>query len=158
MAAGNASQDIYGDDGTFETDDDVIPACYPEVATISAMADSDGQPGGSGSDTSYGSDDSFASFSNFSASVVSGNPVSSSGAAIDLLLPGVDIYSTYKDGGYETLSGTSMSSPHGAGLAGLYIASGGRDTDGDGDYDSADVYNIRRWYSPRQCGWTCHLE
>lgn len=144
VAAGNDESDVYGSDGTFETDDDFIPAAYPEVATISALADSDGEPGGNGSDTSYGSDDSFASFSNFSGSVVSDNPVSSPGAAIDLLLPGVDILSTYKDGSYATGSGTSMSSPHGAGLAALYTASNGRDTDGDGDHDAADVYAIRQ--------------
>lgn len=139
VAAGNDEKDVYGSDGTFETDDDVIPAAYPEVAAISAMADSDGEPGGDGSDTSYGSDDSFATFSNFSRSVVDGNPVSSPGAAIDLLLPGVEIYSTYKDGGYETYSGTSMSSPHGAGLAGLYIVANNLTPD-----SASDVHNIRQ--------------
>jgi len=126
VAAANDAEDIYGSDGTAGTSDDHEPASYPEVATISAMADSDGQPGGTGSSTSYGADDSFASFSNYSGSVVDGNPVSSAGLAIDLLMPGVDIYSTYKDGGYATGSGTSMASPHAAGLAALYIAVNGR--------------------------------
>jgi len=134
VSAGNDGVDVYGLDGVFGTGDDIIPAAFPEVATISAMADSDGQPGGSGSDTSYGSDDSFASFSNYSNSVVSDNPVQSPGAAMDLLLPGVDIYSTYKDGGYTTMSGTSMSSPHGAGLAALYIAQNGSATNATGVY------------------------
>jgi len=132
VAAGNDAEDVYGPDGTFGTSDDFEPASYPEVATISAMADSDGQPGGTGSSTSYGADDSFASFSNYSGSVVGNNPVTSPGAAIDLLMPGVDIYSTYKDGGYATGSGTSMSSPHGAGLAALYIAVDGRATNATG--------------------------
>jgi len=122
VAAGNSGEDIYGRDGKFGTRDDFIPAAYPEVATISAMADSDGKPGGLGAKTSHGDDDSFASFSNYSRYVVSGNPVSSPGAAIDLILPGVNIFSTYKDGGYATMSGTSMASPHAAGLAALYIA------------------------------------
>jgi len=138
VAAGNDSMDVYGADGTFGTNDDIEPASYPEVATISAMADSDGQPGGTGGSTSYGADDSFASFSNYSNSVVAGNPVTSTGAAIDLLLPGVDIYSTYKDGGYATGSGTSMSSPHAAGLAALYIAANSRATKAD------EVYAIRQ--------------
>lgn len=138
VAAGNDSEDVYGNDGIFNTSDDTIPAAYPEVATISAMADSDGQPGGTGSSTSYGSDDSFASFSNFSETVVADNPVTSPGAAIDLLMPGVNIYSTWKDGGYNTISGTSMSSPHGAGLAALYIAEYGRATDAN------DVCAIRQ--------------
>jgi subtilisin family serine protease len=39
VAAGNESMDVYGPDGTFGTNDDIIPAAYPEAATISALAD-----------------------------------------------------------------------------------------------------------------------
>ncbi len=138
VAAGNSSIDVYGSDGKIGTSDDYIPASFPEAMTISALADSDGTPGGSGSSTSYGPDDSFASFSNFSRSVKSGNPVSSAGLAIDLILPGVSIYSTYKSGQYATMSGTSMASPHGAGLAALYIAGHERAS------DSTEVYAIRQ--------------
>ena len=113
VAAGNEEDDVYGPDGTLDNDSDYIPASFPEAATISALADSDGEPGGNGADTSAGKDDSFASFSNFSASVAAGNPVTSPGDAIDLLLPGVSILSTYKGGMHATYSGTSMSSPHG---------------------------------------------
>jgi subtilisin len=134
VAAGNDSRDIYGVDGVFDTDDDIIPAAYPEVATISAMADFDGQPGGADGST----DDSFASFSNFSWSVVADNPVSSPGAGIDLLLPGVDIYSCYKDGGYAWASGTSMATPHAAGLVALHIAVSSR------AYNATEVYTIRQ--------------
>lgn len=114
VAASNESRDVYGADGTFDTADDIEPASYPEVATISAMCDTDGEAGGAGPPVSSGADDSFASFSNFSRTVVAGNPVISPGMAIDLLLPGVAIYSTYKNGGYATMSGTSMASPHAA--------------------------------------------
>lgn len=48
--------------------------------------------------------DKFASFSNY------GNP------PIDYCAPGVSIYSTYKNGTYATLSGTSMASPHACGV------------------------------------------
>lgn len=81
-----------------------VPAAYPEVATISAMADTDGQPGGLGSVTSYGGyqDDTYADFGNFSNSDAdnqsryNNNNVVSPGLGIDLMMPGVDIYSTYK--------------------------------------------------------------
>lgn len=49
---------------------------------------------------------------------------SSIGVEVELAAPGVDIYSTYKDGGYTTYSGTSMASPHVAGVAALVIAAG----------------------------------
>lgn len=138
VAAGNNGTDIYGNDRTFNTNDDIIPAAYPEAATISALADSDGQPGGRGGSTNYGSDDSFAGFSNYSAGVVAGNPVKSPGAGIDLLMPGVSIYSCWRNGGYRSISGTSMASPHAAGLAALYIAEHGRAS------NAAGVYSIRQ--------------
>ncbi len=49
---------------------------------------------------------------------------SSRGPEIAVIAPGVDIYSSYKGGGYTTMSGTSMASPHVAGLAALAIAAG----------------------------------
>jgi len=135
-AAGNDAKDIYGADGIFGTNDDVVPAAYPEVAAISALYDTNGKPGGS---TSNLNDDSFAvSFSNFSGSVVPYNPVHSPGAAIDLMMPGVSIRSTSLNSGYATKSGTSMAAPHAAGLAALYIAVNGRAT------NAAGVYAIRQ--------------
>ena len=138
VAAGNSKMDVYGNDGVFGTSDDYIPAAYREAATISALCDTDGKPGGEGNPHTYGADDSFASFSNFSRSVVANNPVNSGGAAIDLILPGVNIYSTYKSGGYVSMSGTSMASPHAAGLAALHISKNMRAT------DSLGVFAIRQ--------------
>jgi subtilisin family serine protease len=44
------------------------------------------------------------------------------GSVVDLFAPGVDIVSTYNNGGSATASGTSMASPHVAGLAAYYMA------------------------------------
>lgn len=87
-----------------------VPAAYDDaVITVSALADSDGQPNGTGVATSYGADDTFASFSNY-------------GGEVDLGAPGVHIYSTWKGGGYRAITGTSMATPHVTGAAVLYLA------------------------------------
>lgn len=49
---------------------------------------------------------------------------SSRGPEIDFIAPGVSVYSTYKGGGYRTMSGTSMACPHVAGLAALVVGMG----------------------------------
>jgi len=44
---------------------------------------------------------------------------SSRGPEVELAAPGVDVYSTYRGGGYTYLSGTSMAAPHVSGSAAL---------------------------------------
>ena len=61
--------------------------------------------------------DKFAYFSNYS------NP------PVDFCEPGVNIYSTYKGGGYTTMSGTSMASPHMCGI--LLMTNGNPRSDGN---------------------------
>ncbi len=138
VAAGNSGTDILGADGIPYTADDFLPGCLTQCMTVSAMTDLDGIVGGLGGTGSFGADDALASFSNYSKLVVPGNPVLSSGAGIDLAGPGVYVLSTYKGGAYATMSGTSMASPHIAGVVALYIAERGR------VFDSLGVWAIRQ--------------
>jgi subtilisin family serine protease len=103
VAAGNSADDAANH----------VPAAYDEVITVSALADFDGKPGGLGSPTCRADeDDTFANFSNF-------------GPDIDLIAPGVCILSTWKRGAYNTISGTSMATPHVTGAAALYLSGHG---------------------------------
>ncbi|MDX1812050.1 MAG: S8 family serine peptidase [Gammaproteobacteria bacterium] len=108
-SAGNDAIDVAG----------VSPAGNPDVITVSAFADFDGLSG-SMNDLGYiyniasgqcteNVDDSFACFSNY-------------GSGVDVMAPGTKILSTYPNDTYVELHGTSMSSPHVAGVAALYLA------------------------------------
>ena len=49
---------------------------------------------------------------------------SSTGPEVEIAAPGSDVYSTYINNGYDTLSGTSMACPHVAGAAAHLMANG----------------------------------
>lgn len=73
--------------------------------------------------SAMGQNDIWAYFSNFSGEE----------GPVDYCAPGVSIYSCYKNGGYATMSGTSMSAPHVAGI----LLQGGIGTDGTVSGDPA---------------------
>ena len=106
-AAGNSATDVAG----------FVPAAYNEVLTVTAVADFDGKPGGLGAPTCRSDvDDTAADFSNWA--------VTTSDQAHTIAAPGVCINSTWLSGGYNTISGTSMASPHMAGTVALCLSSG----------------------------------
>jgi subtilisin family serine protease len=104
-----------GNDGVdFRTS---TPAAYDEVLTVSAISDFNGQPGGGAASTCRSDvDDRYASYSNFA--------VLAADQAHTIAAPGTCINSTYMAGTYDTISGTSMASPHVAGTAALCISTG----------------------------------
>ncbi|HEY0015976.1 MAG TPA: S8 family peptidase [Longimicrobium sp.] len=89
---------------------------YTAVASGNANADacntSPASASGTLSTNAVGSNGARATFSNW-------------GACTDLYAPGVSVTSTWHNGGTSVLSGTSMASPHVAGVAALYKATYG---------------------------------
>ncbi|MGE5953012.1 MAG: S8 family serine peptidase [Qipengyuania vulgaris] len=103
-----------GNESTSATTKSPASANHPNIYTISSFAQGD----------------NWSSFSNY------GNP------PVDYAEPGSAIFSTYMGGGYATLSGTSMASPHMAGLLLLGGVRSGGTVKGDPD-GNPDTIGIR---------------
>jgi subtilisin family serine protease len=117
-AAGVTVVAAAGNDG--ENLANSTPAAYDEVLTVTAMADFDGKPGGlapTAPCSDGGHDDAAADFSDYA---VPGSP----DADHVIAAPGACITSTWNDGKTKSLSGTSMASPHVAGLVARCIDAG----------------------------------
>lgn len=115
VAAGNEDDDA----------NNYSPGGFDNVLSVSALADFNGLPGGGAAPTCRTDvDDTLADFSNW-------------GPEVDIAAPGVCILSTYplEKGGYGTISGTSMASPHAAGALALLASR-------NNPNNAADVYAL----------------
>jgi subtilisin family serine protease len=115
VAAGNSDDDA----------NNYSPGGFDNVLSVSALADFNGLSGGGAAATCRTDvDDTLADFSNW-------------GPEIDVAAPGVCILSTYplEQGGYGTISGTSMASPHAAGALALLASA-------NNPANAANVYSL----------------
>jgi len=121
---------------------DAVDAAYAAGVVLVAAAGNSGDGDGSTNEVIYP-----AKYSSVIAVAATDNNdliayFSSDGAEVELAAPGVSIRSSWNDGLYNTISGTSMASPHVAGTVALVLATAVQsvyDADADGAWDPAEV-------------------
>lgn len=115
---------------------------YPVAFTVAAIADFNGKAGGAAASTCRSDvDDTLADFSNW---------------GVDIAAPGACILSTWNNGGYNTISGTSMATPHVTGAVGLYLHATGQApaTNASGVTAIENAIVAGALAQPHACGYT----
>jgi len=121
---------------------DAVDAAYAAGVTLVAAAGNSGDGNGSTNEVVYPAKYSSVIAVAATASDNSTPTWSSEGEEVELAAPGVSIRSTWNDGLYNTISGTSMATPHVAGTVALVLATVVQlayDADADGVWDPAEV-------------------
>lgn len=126
-----------GGDSDSDTLSDMAEAARDEGALLVAAAGNSGNPPGRGDNVGYPA--RYESVIAVAATDENDNRASfsSTGPDVELAAPGVDIESTVPGGGTDTYNGTSMASPHVAGVAALAWAA-------NAELSNADVRGILR--------------
>ncbi len=106
----------------FQSLQDACDAAYAAGHLVIAAAGNEGNPGGRGDNVGYPG--AYESVIAVAASTINDTRASfsSTGPAVELIAPGSSILSTLPGNSYGTYSGTSMASPHVAGVAALVLA------------------------------------
>lgn len=119
MSLGGGFNQTVNDAATRMADSGVFTAIAAGNSTFDACQYSPASAGNVTTVAASDSGDNSAFFTNF-------------GSCVEVYAPGVDVTSAWLNGGTNTISGTSMASPHVAGVGALYKSS-------QGDVDSASL-------------------